>query len=129
MNVGDQDPIDFNDIGLKIGQQRQPCITRAEIVQSGLKPMSAIGGNNVLKMLTIGNLFILGEFERDQIQSKTELSGCGQGQTQTGFGMINRVGHEIDIQPTIQPQLGRCLDGLNSAGLIESVAVGLGHFG
>ena len=118
--------VDLDEVGLEFGEQVQPGIAGAEIVDRGQEALAAVLGDDALDVADVLDLLALGELEHDVVAREAGRLGGGERRAQAGGRLVDGVRQEIDRELDVlaareQP---RCqFDRLDAAGLVEAVAV------
>ena len=115
--------VQLDDVGLELGQQVEPGIAGAEVVDGGHEFLPLVLVDDLLQVGLVHQLLAFGDLEDDPLGGKAEAPRRRQGGADAGGRPVDRVGQEIDAQPAGHTQPGGQLDGLDPAGLVEGVAV------
>src|SRR5690606_13800925 len=129
VDIADQGHVQLDQVGVEFRQQIEAGIAGAKIVDGGEKAPLLIVLNDAAQMADVGHLCPFGDLENDALNGKAEVVGSRQGGANTKLRAIHRIGHEIDTEEGVHPQLAGALDGLDAAGLVKSVAVALVDMG
>lgn len=129
IDAAGQGHVQLEQVRLEFGQQIEPGVARAKIVDGGGEALLAILGEDPLEVLRIMDLLAFGHLEHQPFAREVKALRRLQRGANAGLGAIHRIGQEVDAEQTIrnieQPELRSPLDGLDPAGLIETVAVAI----
>ncbi|MPN60815.1 hypothetical protein SDC9_208547 [bioreactor metagenome] len=114
---------------MEIGQQVQPRIARAEIVDGSFEAEFAVFTQNIRQMAMVIYVFAFQCLENQLVKRKIVRAGGLQGAANAQLGSIHRVGHEIDGKTGLHPQGRGAGDCLGTATLVETVAVAIVDLG
>ncbi len=123
VDAAQQVHIEFDDVGMKIGQQVEAQVTGAKVIDRRFEAEGLIVIDDAAKMLAILHLLHLGQLEHDLLDREEVLAGRLQGGANAALRAVDRIGQKVDAQhaPHIEP--GGQRDGLDPAQLVEAVAV------
>ena len=75
------------------------------------------------QMLDIQHLLVFGDLEDDALQWEAKACSGIQSGANTGFRLVDGVGHEVDRQQSRQVQARAQFDRLDPAGLVEGIEI------
>ena len=129
IDPADELHVDFHDVRLIPGQQREAGVAGPEIVDGGPEADLLVGRHDVQDVSDI-ELLGLGELEDDAVQREAGPLRRVQCQAYAGLGLVDGVRQEVDRQARAvfrKLKGGRELDRLDPALLVEGIAIRLVH--
>src|SRR5690606_6415416 len=123
VDAAHQRHVQFDDVRLELGQQVEPRIAGANVVDGGLEFLPLVLVDDVLQVLLVHQLFAFGDLEDDLLGGEAKPPRSGQGGADAIGGLVHRIRQEVDTQQTGHCQACRQLHGFDATGLVERVAV------
>ena len=109
--------------GLVVGEQIEPGVSGAEVVDRRLEAFLAVGGEDLLEVFGVVDALILGRLEDDVLDRKAGAMRGFQRSAQAAARLVHGVGQEVDRQLFAHAERRRHLYRAHAAALVEGVAV------
>ncbi len=126
MDVTDQLHVQLQDVRLKVCQQCQLSVARAEIVDGRQQTMRAVLAEDVLQVPAIDDALAFCDFENDARERRTDPGRSFKGAADAVLRLVDRAWYEVDrhrYTRVLRAQRSSHLDCTDTAGLIKGVEV------
>ena len=123
VNMAHQCHVELDDIGLKIGQQVQPCKPGAEVIDRRQKADALVLAQYLSQPFAVVNAFTLYRLENNTVYGEAMMTRSLERGADADLRAVNCIRHEIDRQLGLHRQRRSGFDRFHPAGLVKPVPV------